>query len=531
MDELLKKLQALLTAIDGASDEDRAAEFAKHESDELTEMRKAAVAELKAIDDPARLDEAKSLRDAVDVIDAEVKARETTVAEATAELAKLTEGLPDDQTETPEPEEGEEEEAEEPEAEVEAEPEKVPALAAAISTLDRRIEAESRPQSQLDVRAVTAGAAAGRTYGDDDGMAEVGDTFHRYVGQVRSGRQALVHLDFDYPEARQLNNDAQENTARLNGALNQQALVAAGGICEPVPAVFDHPICSDRGRPIRDGLPNFQLMRGGVRYAPAATIGDLADAITVWDEATDTTPGSAVKACPHVECEAELEVSVAAIVRCLTVGNFQARFNPEFWASRLALLLVEHDQAAEQNSFNQILAGSTNVVAEDYTGTIQNVLIALDAAAAGLRSRHRLNRGTAIRAILPDWIDSALRSHLVAQNPGGNPDQYRASMDDWYAVRNIRPIFSPDVELFAAQSAGALVDFPSTITVPVFPEGTWIFGDGGTLDLGTQITDSALNEVNDRQAFAETFEVTFFRGCESLAVDIPLGDGCICFFT
>jgi hypothetical protein len=73
-----------------------------------------------------------------------------------------------------------------------------------------------------------------------------------------------------------------------------------------------------------------------------------------------------------------------------------------------------------------------------------------------------------------------------------------------------------------------IVDYPTTITVPVFPEGTWLFGDGGSLDLGTNITDSSLNEVNNRQAFMETFETTFFRGCESLAVDIPLGIDCIC---
>jgi hypothetical protein len=235
-----------------------------------------------------------------------------------------------------------------------------------------------------------------------------------------------------------------------------------------------------------------------------------------------------VKACPHVDCDEELQVEVDAIVKCLTVGNFQARFNPEFWASRLALLMVEHDQAAEINSYNQIVAGSTDVTAEDFTGTIQNVLIALDTAAAGIRSRHRLNRGAAIRAILPDWIDAALRSHLAQQNPGGNPDQYAAAMNNWYDVRNIRPIFSPDVDIFGAQSSGTLETFPDTIEVPVFPEGSWVFGDGGTLDLGTQITDSTLNATNDRQAFAETFEVTFFRGCESLNVTIPLGDGCIC---
>jgi hypothetical protein len=525
----MDKLKELLEALAAAADEDARSEvFAKYEADELTELRKLATAELKSIDDPTRLDEAKSLRDAVDVIGKEVTARQETAKTAAEELAKLSEGLPEDEVEETE----EVEEVETPEGEVEETPEvveeKAPALAAAISTLDRKIEEASRPANSLDVRAVTAGAAAGRTYSDTDGMGAVGDTFHQYAGQVSSGKQSLVHLQYEYPESRRLNNDLGENTERLNAALAPQAIVAAGGICDPLPADFSHPICSERSRPIRDGLPNFQLMRGGIRYAPAVTIGDLSDSITVWTNETDADPGSAVKACPHIDCEAELSVEVDAIVRCLTVGNFQARFNPEFWASRLALLLVEHDQAAEINSYNQIVAGSTSVTAEDYTGTIQNVLIALDKAAAGIRSRHRLNRGAAMRAILPDWIDSALRSHLAQQNPAGRPEQFAYNaLDSWFTARNIRPIYSPDVDIFGAQSSGALEDFPETIEVPVFPEGSWVFGDGGTLDLGTQVTDSTLNAVNDRQAFAETFEVTFFRGCESLNVEIPLGDGVI----
>lgn len=530
MEETLKKLLALIQSLEGVEDNDRRAEMiAAFDTADLTELRKAAAAQLKAAD---TLSDAEGFKSVLDLVGKEVDTREAAAKEEADKLAELKASAPQDEAdeeETPEAETAETPEGEVAETlEVEVVEEKVPALAAAISTLDRKIEEASRPTTQLDVRAVTAGAAAGRTYSDTEGISAVGETFHQYAGQVSSGRQSLVHMQFEYPEERRLNNDLGENTARLNAALAPQAIVAAGGICEPLPADFAHPICSERSRPIRDGLPNFQLMRGGIRYAPAATIGDLSDAITVWTETVDTDPGSAVKACPHVDCEEELSVTVDAVVRCLTVGNFQARFNPEFWASRLELLLVEHDQAAEINSYNQIVAGSTDVTAEDFTGTIQNVLIALETAAAGLRSRHRLNRGAAVRAILPDWIEGALRSHLAQQNPGGNPDQYAAAMNNWYGVRNIRPIFSPDVDIFGAQSSGALETFPDSIEVPVFPEGTWVFGDGGTLDLGTQITDSTLNATNDRQAFAETFEVTFFRGCESLNVTIPLGDGCIC---
>jgi thiazole synthase ThiGH ThiG subunit len=44
----------------------------------------------------------------------------------------------------------------------------------------------------------------------------------------------------------------------------------------------------------------------------------------------------------------------------------------------------------------------------------------------------------------------------------------------------------------------------------------------------TLIVDSTLLQTNDRQAFQETFEKVAFRGCESLAVTVPVEQGCIC---
>jgi hypothetical protein len=55
----------------------------------------------------------------------------------------------------------------------------------------------------------------------------------------------------------------------------------------------------------------------------------------------------------------------------------------------------------------------------------------------------------------------------------------------------------------------------------LFSEGTFLFLDGGTLDLGI-VRDSTLNGTNDYKLFIETFEGVAKVGVESLRVTSAL---------
>ena len=85
--------------------------------------------------------------------------------------------------------------------------------------------------------------------------------------------------------------------------------------------------------------------------------------------------------------------------------------------------------------------------------------------------------------------------------------------------------FTGGNQLFGQQSgSGAgLLPFPSTVTWFLYPEGAYIYLDGGTLELGI-VRDSVLNKTNDFQIFGETFENLAFVGVESLAVSSPVCD-------
>jgi hypothetical protein len=491
------------------------------------ELRAALTVALEG--DTPDVEAGEAIRSAITDIDAELAARAETRAATAERAAALLEGL-DQEEDDPEEEESEEE-AEEESAGEEARGSNPEGLRSALSRTRVRAEANAEPEPQSDMRALGLGPAAGAIDNPNLSLEDAASVFHRYNRHVgRNGRQALIRLERTYPEDRQFGTSVEENTRMVDAVTGNRAIVAAGGICGPLEADFSHPVCGDRGRPIRDALPAFQADRGGLRFAPAATIGDLSDAVTVWTVENDESPGVLTKACPHLECPDEVEARVDAIVACLTVGNFQAKFNPEFWRSRLDLVMIEHDRIAEQTLFAQMQASAPNVtVAADSGGTAKENLRALLRAGAGIRSRLRLDDATRLQWVAPAWLRDAFVSSIT--NNADDLDEYAVAsgqISQFLNNINIEAVWSNDLQVFSAQGAGALAAYPSTATTLLYPVGTYVFLDGGTLDLGVEITDSQLNETNDRQAFVETFEQATFRGCEALELVLPVEDDCSC---
>src|SRR5690606_1205463 len=72
-------------------------------------------------------------------------------------------------------------------------------------------------------------------------------------------------------------------------------------------------------------------------------------------------------------------------------------------------------------------------------------------------------------------------------------------------------------QIFGDQANGALLGFPNELIWYLFSEGTFVFLDGGQLDLGL-VRDSTLNSTNDYKIFLETFEGVAKVGVESLRV-------------
>ena len=333
----------------------------------------------------------------------------------------------------------------------------------------------------------------------------------------------------EFTPERTLGRDAQLNYQRIQQVAGLPAITASGGICAPSEIRYDLPILGDDARPVRDSATaRFGVDRGGIRTLTPPILTDATGAITVWTETNDVNPTSpTTKACLTVTCPDDTETIVDAIVKCLEFGNYRQRFFPEQVAAYMQLAAVAHAREAENRMLTAIGAGSTTVNAGQLLGTTRDVLATLDRAIAAMENRHRV-KSLPLRFVAPDWLHDMIRADLTRQMPVGTLDETLAiadaKIDAWFRMRGVNVTWTMDGEsgqVFGLQGDGPLIGWPSTVITYLYPEGSWLFLDGGQLDLGI-VRDSTLNSTNDFQMFAETFEAVHFHGVESLRITMDV---------
>lgn len=338
---------------------------------------------------------------------------------------------------------------------------------------------------------------------------------------VAESHHVVASVHATYPAERQLGDDPLVASARIQAVTSPEALVASGGVCSPVEALYDLPGFATADRPVRDALAGFLATRGGVRFNPRPKLVDMTPGVGVWSAATDANPGALTKPVLTVTCPAEVEVKVDAVTRALRVGNMTSRAAPEMVAGVLELLIARHARMAENNLLTAITAASLAVDASPGVtaiGASRELLTHVERAAVAMRSRHRMPDTAVLRTILPAWARGLLRADLTRNMPGdGMTAATDAQLDAHFSVRHIAVTYSLDAQPFATQVAGPLQTFPATVVWWLFPAGGMIFLVGGTLDLGI-VRDSTLNATNDAIVFAETFEQVAPVGPESLRI-------------
>lgn len=380
-------------------------------------------------------------------------------------------------------------------------------------------------EAEAPVVAITAGAdIPGYSAGSSVQMDEVSTLMEKRLHSLRrvnggDGEQHIVaSFSTQYSEDRFLGNDAEANSTKINAST---ALVASGGHAAPVETKYDiFGLGSTTNRPVRDALPKFQADRGGIRFvtAPSFASGDYANAVGVWTAAVDETPSGATKNSLTVTAAAENTAVTDAVTLQLQFGNLMTRAYPELIARHNELALVQHAREAEVNLLTKIGAASTAVTSGTLLGFGRDFLVSVRKAAVAYRSRHRIAPTTTLQAIIPDWVYDAMASDLAIAMPGDNTLAVgKSEIEGYLAQSNVSLVASPDLTYFGAQGVAALLEFPDTFTWYLFAEGTFLFLDGGSLDLGI-IRDSSLVGTNDYKMFIETFEGLAKVGIESLAI-------------
>ena len=447
------------------------------------------------------------------------------VAEAPAEeavVASVEEEVPSTEPETIE-------------APIAQEDQEAPVTAAANNELDALIEApaDRRPVAQVSAAtvAITAGAdipgyTAGSAIDDMGGVAEAMAKRIHTLRRVNGGdgeQHIVASVTTKFPEERTLTQDAESNWNKIQSVVGPEALVASGGHQAPFEVKYDIFGLGTAVRPVRDSLPRFQADRGGIRYIVPPVLSDYGSAVGIWTAANDSaeTPSPSAKLSLTVTAASETTVSTDAVTLQLQFGNLLTRAYPELIARHNELGLIQHAREAEGNLLTNIGAASTAVTSTSLVGMGRDFLVQLGRAAAAYRSRHRLEADAPLRAIIPAWIKDAMAADLTLSMPGDSSMNAYAEIDAYIASRGINASYALDVAggtaAFGAQSSGGMNEFPDTFIWYLFAEGTFLFLDGGTMDLGI-IRDSTLVGTNDYKMFVETFENVAKVGVESLKV-------------
>jgi hypothetical protein len=506
-------------------------EVAEEAAEEAVEEAPEPEAEEGSNEEVAEDEAAEEDTSAEEDADAEASVKSEAVAEAAVEAAKEA------STEAPvEAEASSEEVITETSTETELAVEEVqetmeaPVTAAAnAENLDIEVPADRRMESKESYApvAITAGAdIPGYTAGSPlESMDAVAEAMAKRLHALRrvnggDGEQHIVaSLTTSFPEERTLSTDPEDNWRKIQNVVGPEAIVAAGGHQAPFESRYDIFGFGTTVRPVRDSLPRFQADRGGIRYIVPPMLSEYPDAVGIWTAANDAaeTPDPATKASLTVTAASEVTAATDAVTLQMQFGNLVTRAYPELIARHNELGLIQHAREAEQYLLSKIASGSTAVTTTSLIGFGRDMLVQVGRAAAAYRSRHRLEANAPLRVILPAWVKDAMVADLALAMPGDNTLNAYGEVDGYLAARGINIAYTMDQNVFGAQGAAALVEFPDSFTWYLFAEGTFLFLDGGTLDLGI-IRDSSLVGTNDYKMFVETFEGVAKVGIESLAI-------------
>ncbi|MFJ8538177.1 major capsid protein [Streptomyces sp. NPDC093591] len=300
-----------------------------------------------------------------------------------------------------------------------------------------------------------------------------------------------------------------------------EALVAAGGWCAPSEIRYDffNIACSSG---LID-LPTFGVTRGGVQFPVSPSLADAVDSVAfapfaeelsvtsvpwLWTEADDiaAATGSPTKPCVRVPCPEFDEARLEVYGICLTAGNLANDAYPEATQNMIRLLMAAHDHAVNARLIAQMLNLSTAAISISggavTDAAAPRIFNAAALAAVDTRERYGMCLDDVLEVVLPQWVREVIRADLAWKAGVELLAVSNAEIDGYFLERNVRPQWVDDWQVRGSGQFGhstAMTAWPTTVDFLMYPAGTFVHGNGMSLDLGV-VRDSVLNETNDHTA-------------------------------
>lgn len=411
----------------------------------------------------------------------------------------------------------------------------------------RRVAARARARAAAaparDPRIRLTAGTGGVIGMDGDGIGQTMAEGWRNMG-VAGGWRNLATISTDHP--RILGDSARENGRIIDEALAAntpeawtEARVAAGGWCADSDIEREVITQALADRPVRDSLPQFGAMHGGVQIPVSPTLSVIEvdgetnpdAAIRIWTETDDENAvddDEVRKPVQRVDCDDSAEFRLYAITRRLRFGNFQARANPQRVAAWEDLLLAAYARKAESRLLTLMKsdAGTTELVQPDHLlGAARDVAELVLRLTTFMRSAERAG-DERVHGWFPDWLIALMQADMIrAERDTVDLTVARAELVRIFGNAGITPTFYRDTPLTGPSQLlgkqtnnGAPAAWPCAIQFGLAFEGHYGFMEQPDLNLGV-VRSPELNAANDFETFAEGFEGLFARrGPEALWV-------------
>lgn len=385
------------------------------------------------------------------------------------------------------------------------------------------------PQQRLAVTASVdiPGVARGEGISNLAALAEVTGRKAKSMpitqGQPSEQLVASIRNDFSHSvDHRSKRGEIKDLIQFLTSPDKQAALVAGGGWCAPSETRYDFfNIACESG--LID-LPTFGVTRGGIEYPVSPSLADalgggtafagfaatLSNTSTpfLWTEADDiaAATGSPTKPCIRVPCPDFDEERLEAYGYCLTAGNLTDDAYPEATQNTLQLLMAAHAHVINARLIALMLARSTSATA--ITGgaatdaAAPRIYNAVGLAATDYRARYGMCIEDVLEVVLPYWVRDVIQADLAWKAGVELGDIPLSEVNRYFTARNIAVQWVNDWQVRGASQFGnatKMTAWPTTADFLIYAAGTFVHGQGMTLDLGV-IRDSVLNETNDHTA-------------------------------
>jgi len=341
-------------------------------------------------------------------------------------------------------------------------------------------------------------------------------------GQPSEQLVASVRNDFSHSvDNRTTRGEIKDLIHYLTGPDKQAALVAGGGWCAPSETRYDFfNIACESGM---IDLPTFGVTRGGIQFPVSPSLADAlagGDAFAgfaaefsnesnpwLWTEADDiaAATGSPTKPCMRVPCPDFDEERLEAYGYCLTAGNLTDDAYPESTQNTLQLLMAAHAHVINARLLALMLARSTSATSIGGTATdaaAPRIYNAVGLAATDYRARYGMCIEDVLEVVFPYWVRDVIQADLAWKAGVELGDIPLSEVNRYFTSRNIAVQWVNDWQVRGASqfgNASKMTVWPTTVDFLIYAAGTFIHGNGMTLDLGV-VRDSVLNSTNDHTA-------------------------------